>query len=171
MTVIQTTNGKLIQVDDCDSSTVTQYRWYAYKHHGIWYAHTTNRPNGRTQLKIHRLILGAKKGEVVDHIDGDGLNNCRYNLRITDHAGNQQNQHKTRNRSGFMNIAKTPFGTYQVIVKRGGIDVSCGTYKTVDKAIMVRRAVLNVFSFYGSDCIVLAVKRKRACDEGGCAQI
>jgi hypothetical protein len=30
---------------------------------------------------MHRVIMNAQKGEIIDHIDHEGLNNCKYNLR------------------------------------------------------------------------------------------
>lgn len=47
------------------------------------------KPSGEfTKIYLHREILGAKKGEYVDHRNGDGLNNLRNNLRL---CTNQQN--------------------------------------------------------------------------------
>lgn len=156
---IETTNHKMVTIDDADWPLVRQYNWYASKHHNVWYAHSTTRFNGRSHVKMHRLILAAKRGEQVDHINGDGLDNRRSNIRITDHAGNQQNQHKVRSRSGHLNIVITRANTFQVVVKRGGFDIGCGTYKDIERAIAARRAALNVFSFYGSDRIVRAVRK------------
>lgn len=44
---------------------------------------------------LHRLVVGAKKGDVVDHINGDGLDNRIQNLRICSCKQNLQNQQKT----------------------------------------------------------------------------
>lgn len=47
--------------------------------------------------KMHRFILGLKKGDpYVDHIDHDGLNNCRSNLRLSTGAQNQANRRPNR---------------------------------------------------------------------------
>lgn len=43
-------------------------------------------------IYLHRFILGAPGGLVIDHIDGNGLNNCRANLRVVTIAQNSQNR-------------------------------------------------------------------------------
>jgi hypothetical protein len=56
---------------------------------------------------MHRVIIGAKPGEKVDHKNGDGLNNLMSNLRITTQAGNQRGFAKIRssNTSGFRGVS------------------------------------------------------------------
>lgn len=41
---------------------------------------------------MHRVVTNASPEDEVDHIDHDGLNNMRRNLRLTDHAGNMLNR-------------------------------------------------------------------------------
>lgn len=74
-----------------------------------WYAaikrHTTYACAGKTlggslrELRMHRLIAGARATQVVDHRDGNGLNNLPSNLRLTDAMGNVRNQRPQRNHS------------------------------------------------------------------------
>jgi hypothetical protein len=47
------------------------------------------------QVGMHRVIMGAPKGKVVDHINGDGLDNRRANLRLATRAQNIYNRRKT----------------------------------------------------------------------------
>lgn len=55
------------------------------------------RHEGRGAVYMHREIIGAKDGEEVDHINGDGLDNRRANLRI---CTRRQNNYNTRKRDG-----------------------------------------------------------------------
>ena len=48
---------------------------------------------------MHRFILGAKKGEFVDHVNGNGLDNRRSNIRICTISQNHQNRRKSPNTS------------------------------------------------------------------------
>lgn len=62
-------------------------------------AHSRPRQKGMALIRVHRLILGAKPGELVDHINGDTLDNRKVNLRVTSHAVNMQNTRKRANAS------------------------------------------------------------------------
>lgn len=54
--------------------------------------------NGKSVAdKMHRLIMDAQKGQIVDHIDGNKLNNKRSNLRFVTHAENMRNKSKKKN--------------------------------------------------------------------------
>jgi len=46
---------------------------------------------GGKKVSLHRILTGAQKGEIVDHIDGDKLNNLRTNLRIVTSRQNRWN--------------------------------------------------------------------------------
>lgn len=50
------------------------------------------RSKGQKQIGLSRFIVGAKHGDIVDHINGDTLNNKRSNLRICTAAQNQMNR-------------------------------------------------------------------------------
>lgn len=75
-------------VDDQDAERVLQYRWHVDDRGRTKYALSTVRLPGppprlqRFTLRMHRLVMDAPNGLLVDHIDGDGLNNTRANLRL-----------------------------------------------------------------------------------------
>lgn len=56
--------------------------------------------NGQEKIVLlHRFLMDAKPGEQVDHINQDGLDNRRENLRIVSHSQNNQNQASARRHS------------------------------------------------------------------------
>ncbi len=77
--------GLFALVDPEDSEMVNQRRWIPTKVGRTYYMVSFSH-GVRTYL--HRLLLGDVEGRVVDHINGDGLDNRRSNLR---HATNSQN--------------------------------------------------------------------------------
>ena len=88
---ITLTQHQVTYVDDDDYAFLNQWKWCAHKDRHTFYA---KRWKG---IKMHHLIVGKPlKGFEVDHIDGNGLNNQRSNLRIVTQQANSQNTHKHR---------------------------------------------------------------------------
>jgi hypothetical protein len=97
MKEITLTQGKVALVDDEDYNYLNALKWHAHNDGYNFYAvHTYADSTGdyRGAMRMHRKIVPAKQGEDVDHIDGNGLNNQKYNLRITTHRQNCQNHHR-----------------------------------------------------------------------------
>ena len=93
MKKIPLTQGQFALVDDVDYKMLCRFKWYAVLNRGKFYAarHLNNR-----LYFMHRHILDVKPGDIrtSDHIDGNGLNNSRLNLRLATQKEN------TRNRPG-----------------------------------------------------------------------
>jgi len=108
MREIPLTRGYVTLVDDDDYEWLSQWKWYAANDRTNVYVQRAERlDNGKQRtIRMHRLILGVGKGIVVDHIDRDGLNNQRSNLRIATPQQNTWNRRKFRsNTSGFRGVA------------------------------------------------------------------
>jgi hypothetical protein len=88
-------------VDDSDYEEVSKYRWYAFGHGRNVYAATSK--NGR-MVYMHRMLMRPRKGYVVDHIDGNGLNNRRCNLRVCTPAQNLINKAPRGGTSRFTGV-------------------------------------------------------------------
>lgn len=92
MREIELTRGYKAQVDDEDFEWVNQWKWRSeIGYNNTIYAVRTDYGNGdrKKNVRMHRFILGVTDMSIqVDHIDRNGLNNQRGNLRI---ATNQQN--------------------------------------------------------------------------------
>lgn len=98
MKLIPLSQGKFSQVDDEDFEWLNQWKWYAYK--GINDVFYVARSIGRKQIKMHRLILGLTIFEERgDHIDHNGLNNQRINLRKCTHQENCKNRKSAKGSS------------------------------------------------------------------------
>lgn len=93
MKEIKLTQNKVAIIDDKDYDLISQFKWCAVNYHGCFYASTEK--YGKTIL-MHRLILDVQKGTMIDHIDHDGLNNCRNNIRICTPCQNARNSSKSR---------------------------------------------------------------------------
>lgn len=91
------------QVDDADYEVLSRFKWTANKPHNVIYVSRGVVINGRqTTIKMHHEILGNTQ---VDHVDGNGLNNQRTNLRPCTHMQNARNIRKTRGRSRFKGVS------------------------------------------------------------------
>lgn len=92
--VVNLSQNKITVVDSGDYPLVAAYKWYAGSSAAGFYALSHDRETHKT-VRMHRLILGAQPGQIVDHINGDTLDNRRANLRFVTASQNGMNQ-KTR---------------------------------------------------------------------------
>ena len=101
MKEIPLTRGRVALVDDEDYDYLMQWKWYTnktlqgkfYAARSLWNLITKKIKN----VCMHRVIIDAKKGEEVDHKDGNGLNNQRGNLRLCTRAQNNANSKLQKN--------------------------------------------------------------------------
>jgi hypothetical protein len=101
MKEIPLTRGMKALVDDEDFEELNRFNWQATPGNNgkLWYARTTLRlPDGNTfvcQMQHAVLKVRPSRSIVPDHIDGDGLNNQKYNLRLLTRRQNTQDKHRT----------------------------------------------------------------------------
>lgn len=107
MKEIELTQGKVSLVDDDLFDYLNQFNWCAHFDSHNWYAirrsSVKDDPNGKSfTMSLHHLVIGITRlprilGLETDHIDGNGLNNQRSNLRIVPTRKNSQNREIHRN--------------------------------------------------------------------------
>jgi len=109
MRKIQLTQDKIALVDNSDYQFLSKYKWRAIrnKKSRTYYAMANIYEDGkRTTILMHRKILNVKKGIICDHINGNGLDNRRLNLRVCSFAENVRNSRKPiNNTSGYKGVS------------------------------------------------------------------
>ena len=91
--------GRIMLIDSDDWIWVRNIPWHASGRSERKYArhHIFHKGKGRGVLLLHRIIAGARRDQIVDHINGNTLDNRRCNLRI---VSNQQNTMNSAGRKG-----------------------------------------------------------------------
>lgn len=143
------TNGKVALVDEEDFDTVSRYKWRADEQRpGLFYAVTGH------NTMMHKLI--CPDYSLVDHKDGNSLNNTRVNLRSADKATNGMNRGaQVNNRSGFKGVSFYPKNqNWRAAIHRDGKQVHLGYFPTAedaarayDKAALVLHGAFAFFNF------------------------
>ncbi len=134
---IPLTQGKFTLVDDDVYEWASQHKWHALHKNGIFYAirgvaaGPTRRP-----VRLHREIMNAAKGVLVDHINGNGLDNRRENLRLASNAENLRNRGSTAsNTSGYKGVSwSKERGKWQAVITVDRVAIGLGRFDTKEDA-------------------------------------
>jgi len=136
MKTIQLTKGYKTLIDDEDYEMLNQYKWCfnsGYAVRGVVV-------NSKTIFKrMHRIIMNPPSDMFIDHINGDGLDNQRKNLRICTHAQNCQNKRITKGlTSKYRGVAlKARDKKWQVYVTANGKRKYLGYFETELEAAII----------------------------------
>lgn len=103
MKYIPLTKGHFAKVDDDWFDYLMQWKW----HYNCGYAERKARVNGKqVHVLMHREILNAERGDLVDHKSGDTLDNQVSNLRLSTHSTNAMNMRKHKGASRYKGVSK-----------------------------------------------------------------
>lgn len=136
MKKIPLTKGYVAIVDDEDYNELSKHKWCADN------SSKTNvyalRRVGKKLSRMHNEIIGRKDGLEIDHINGNGLDNRRANLRFCTRSQNRMNGRKNAdNTSGYKGVTKSkksPNNPWHAHIKFNGITKHLGNYKTKEDA-------------------------------------
>lgn len=96
---------------------------------------------GTPKRKLHRFLFGGRH-RIIDHIDGDGLNNRRSNLRPSNEFLNRMNSAIAHSSSGLRGVHKTSEKKpWKAAAERKGKFIHLGYFNTAEEA----RAVVTSF--------------------------
>lgn len=106
-------NGQSVMVDDEDFEYLNQFNWFCVDSCGLYVKRNITLPSGKQrQISMHRELMKAQIGEMVDHKDRNTLNNQKSNLRIANDFENKRNTNSRKNSSSKyigVSIAKTSY--------------------------------------------------------------
>ena len=129
MKEILLTQGLSALVDDEDFDSLNVFKWFAMKYDNTFYAgRKSPKINGQQTILMHREIMNTPEGMETDHIDRDGLNNQRSNLRIVTRQQNQFN----RNAKGYHFYKPTQ--KFRAYIKLNGKKIYLGYFETALEA-------------------------------------
>ena len=146
LTIESKTHGThhiLLDEEDYDR-VVAEGKWHIHtstRREGVFYvrAHTHRDENGKQKSTLlHRFIMDAPKGKMVDHINGDGRDNRKENLRICTAAENNRNRNvPPRGKIGYYGVRRLQRNAkrYHVRIQTDqGTPISGGAFFTAEEA-------------------------------------
>lgn len=133
MREIQLSRGYVAIVDDDDFERVGAFKWTFFPAGRSRYAY---RKKDRKNLFLHRFILDAPAGIEVDHVNSDGLDNRRANLRLATRIEQQRNMRMHRdNASGFKGVCRRDdLNGWQATICHNGKNRYLGIFQTAPEA-------------------------------------
>jgi len=143
---------KEVRIDDEDWLVVSQYRWYVNysKCTKTFYVRRNIYANGKqTVMRLHRMLLLAKKGEIVDHKNNDTLDNRKSNLRLCTYSENKMNStiHKESKTSKYKGVGfHKDRQKYQAYIRVNGKQFYLGLYESeIDAAKAYDKKAIELF--------------------------
>lgn len=147
--------NKITLVDDDIYELYSQYQWNAELDRTTGYYYATRkfyvghwRDGKRYKARLHRLVIGAEKGQMVDHINRDTLDNRRENLRIVTNSQNRMNiVRKTVGTSKYKGVYwSKQYKKFIAQARKDGKLYRLGMFDSeVEAAICYNQNVVNLF--------------------------
>lgn len=158
--LIQLSNGPVALIEEADLELVASVRgtWFAHHRRDTSYAWVNKSllDGEKGIIQMHRLVTGAVgRDKHVDHIDLDGLNNLRHNLRITNASGNGQNVPKARSTSvtGVRGVGVHPCGKFRARVTVNRAEHHLGLFDTIEEAEVAAIAGRRRLMTHAPECV------------------
>lgn len=138
---IQLTRGQVAIVDDEDYEQLSKHSWYCHRSSDGSLSACRRDKQTRRLVIMHREIAGAPHDKVIDHRDGNTLNNTRANLRICTQSENNMNKRlASNNTSGAKGVHwHKQISKWQAMIKKNGRRYFLGSYANIEDAIRAYR--------------------------------
>ena len=132
------------QVDERDYSLLSRHKWHAQRvrESDLYYAVTNI---GGTTILMHQMVIGPPpRGLVVDHINGDGLDNRLRNLQYLTNAENIRKRYRG-NMTGIKMVEGKITNPYKVQVSLGGKTTHVGYFPTAEEGLRARNKAIEKY--------------------------
>ena len=156
-----TSKGERFLFDKEDFDIIKNYCWFIDKK---GYVVAAERTTGK-DIKLHRLIMNAVNGEMIDHIDHDRANNCKSNLRKCSYLENARNRSaKKDSLSGVTGVLwYKPTSKWKAQINISGKLKHLGYFTDINEAIRVRiKAELEFYKEYAPTYNYFTREQKKA---------
>lgn len=137
MKAIELTRGMVAVVDDDDFDRLAQYNWrYSGRKRGGHAARVVYINGKQASILMHREIMNPPSDLEIDHINGNGIDNRKQNLRVATHAQNLRNQTvRSTNKLGVKGVCLTrQKDKYRATITTNGKQKQIGVFNTVEEA-------------------------------------
>jgi hypothetical protein len=132
------TQGFFAIVDPEDYDRLAKFKWHVCKSSHTFYARrkVAHKKNKKTIIYMHRQIIKVPAGFVADHINHNGLDNRKANLRPATRAQNIRHSKKTRNKfqSNYKGLFHRRDGMWRALITVNGRRIYLGCYKDETEA-------------------------------------
>lgn len=141
MKEIKLTQGKVALVDDEDYEYLSQWSWVAIKNRNTFYAQRGWRPI----IKMHRFIMNPPNDMQIDHIDHNGLNNQKINLRVCTSAQNKMNR-RPSGESKYLGVTREgKSNKWSATISHNNQYIHLGAFKTQEEAAIAYDSAAKIY--------------------------
>jgi len=157
------------KVSNEDYARLSAFKWcfrYRSDGHGGYvyrYVRSARTKSGWGKRRLHHDVMRTKRGIEIDHINGDGLDNRKENLRVATRAENSRNQRihgrTSRKTSIYKGVGKGSLNRWRARIRFDNHLISLGHFENEDEAAMAyNAAALRLFGAYANLNIIEVMK-------------
>lgn len=164
---IKITKGFYSLIDEEDFLRVSKFKWSASVYKNNFYAITDiYQKNKKKKIRtgMHRFLMNFPKNKDVDHINGNGLDNRKINLRVCSRSQNSMNRDKSSlNKSGYKGVSWCKaMNSWQACISFNRKTIYLGCYSTPKKAHEIYSIAAK--KYYGEFAYIKKIGRpKKVC--------
>lgn len=134
-----TISGLEVLVDDADLEMLATRKWWVQHRPGN-FCYVMSKYG----MPMHRFLMNAQRGQIVDHKNRNTLDNRRSNLRFCTHAQNQQNRHCNRGNSLFKGVWREG-NRWRAYIGFEGKQIWLGSFDTEEQAALAHDRAARIY--------------------------